>query len=255
VFTERTNVGLDVHARSVAAAVIDGVTGELSQARLTPSHEHIRSWVQDLPSPVAVTYEAGPAGFDLYRCLSAAGIRCEVAAPSKLQKPSGERVKTDANDAIHLARLLRLDQIIPVTVPSPGQEAARAGAGSGGLPRGPDACPTPAVQTPVASRARLLRRRRADRQTSVGRAPAYLDPRSAFACVRQKGQALRGKDVSAKQLIGVEPARGPALVSQGGSASASLSCDNSGRGSRVSRRRMGSMVMYSTLWALWKVLS
>ena len=27
VFTERTSVGLDVHARSVAAAAIDGVTG------------------------------------------------------------------------------------------------------------------------------------------------------------------------------------------------------------------------------------
>lgn len=33
MFTERTSVGLDVHARSVAAAAIDGVTGELVQAR------------------------------------------------------------------------------------------------------------------------------------------------------------------------------------------------------------------------------
>ena len=125
VFTERTSVGLDVHARSVAAAAIDGVTGELVQAKLTPSHEHIRSWVQALPGPVAVTYEAGPTGFDLYRALSCAGIRCEVAAPSKLQKPSGERVKTDAKDAIHLARLLRLDEITSVSIPSVDQEAAR----------------------------------------------------------------------------------------------------------------------------------
>ncbi len=125
VFTERTSVGLDVHARSVAAAAIDGVTGELVQAKLTPSHEHIRSWVQDLPGPVAVTYEAGPTGFDLYRALSGAGIRCEVAAPSKLQKPSGERVKTDPKDAIHLARLLRLDEITAVAIPSVEQEAAR----------------------------------------------------------------------------------------------------------------------------------
>jgi transposase len=125
VFTERTSVGLDVHARSVAAAAIDGVTGELVQAKLTPSHEHIRSWVQALPGPVAVTYEAGPTGFDLYRALSDAGIRCEVAAPSKLQKPSGDRVKTDAKDAIHLARLLRLDEITSVAIPSVDQEAAR----------------------------------------------------------------------------------------------------------------------------------
>ena len=125
MFTERTSVGLDVHARSVAAAAIDGVTGELVQARLTPAHEHIRSWIQDLPGPVAVAYEAGPTGFELYRNLTAAGIRCEVAAPSKLQRPSGDRVKTDAKDAVHLARLLRLDEITPVAIPSIDQEAAR----------------------------------------------------------------------------------------------------------------------------------
>jgi transposase len=125
VFTERTSVGLDVHARSVAAAAIDGVTGELSQSKLTPSYEHIRSWVQGLPGPVAVAYEAGPTGFGLYRALTRAGIRCEVAAPSKLQKPSGDRVKTDAKDAIHLAKLLRLDQITAVAIPSVEQEAAR----------------------------------------------------------------------------------------------------------------------------------
>lgn len=43
MFIERTSVGLDVHARSVAAAAIDGVTGELFQAKLTPSFEHVRA--------------------------------------------------------------------------------------------------------------------------------------------------------------------------------------------------------------------
>jgi transposase len=125
VFTERTSVGLDVHARSVAAAAIDGVTGELVQAKLTASHEHIRSWLAGLQGPVAVAYEAGPTGFGLSRSLNATGIRCEVVAPSKLQRPSGDRVKTDAKDAVHLARLLRLDEITAVTVPSVDQEAAR----------------------------------------------------------------------------------------------------------------------------------
>jgi transposase len=125
VLTERTSVGLDVHARSVAAAAIDSVTGELTQSKLTPSHDHIRSWVQGLPGPVAVAYEAGPTGFGLYRSLTAAGIRCVVVAPSKLQKPSGERVKTDAKDALHLARLLRLDEITPVAIPTADREAAR----------------------------------------------------------------------------------------------------------------------------------
>jgi transposase len=125
VFTERTSVGLDVHARSVAAAAIDGATGELIQAKLTPSHEHIRSWIRELPGPAAATYEAGPTGFGLSRTLNASGIRCVVAAPSKLQRPSGDRVKTDAKDAIHLARLLRLDEVTPVSVPTVDQENAR----------------------------------------------------------------------------------------------------------------------------------
>ena len=73
MFTERTSVGLDVHARSVAAAAIDGVTGELFQSRLIPSFEQIRSWLTRLPGPVAVAYEAGPTGFGLYRAVVRGG--------------------------------------------------------------------------------------------------------------------------------------------------------------------------------------
>ncbi len=43
VFTERTSVGLDVHPRSVLAAVIDGITGEVFRPRLTPSNEPVIS--------------------------------------------------------------------------------------------------------------------------------------------------------------------------------------------------------------------
>ena len=125
MFTERTSVGLDVHARSVAAAAIDGVTGELFKARLSPAHDQILGWVQALPGPAAVAYEAGPTGFGLHRALTTAGVRCEVAAPSKLQRPSGDRVKTDDRDAVHLARLLRLDEVVAVAVPTESQEAAR----------------------------------------------------------------------------------------------------------------------------------
>ncbi|WP_436038405.1 IS110 family transposase [Microbacterium sp. LjRoot45] len=125
MFTERTSVGLDVHARSVAGAAIDGVTGELFQKKLPPGNDRILDWVRTLPGPVAVVYEAGPTGFGLHRALTAAGMRSVVAAPSKLQRPSGDRVKTDARDAVHLARLLRLDEVTPVSVPTADQEAAR----------------------------------------------------------------------------------------------------------------------------------
>ena len=122
---QRTSVGLDVHARSVVGCALDGDTGEVFQRRLTPDHGEIVAWLGDLPGPVAVTYEAGPTGFGLARALTAAGISCEVAAPSKLIRPAGDRVKTDARDAAHLARLLHLGQITAVTIPSASQEAAR----------------------------------------------------------------------------------------------------------------------------------
>ena len=122
---QRTSVGLDVHARSVVAAALDGTTGEIHRARLCPAHEDVHRWIAGLPGPVAVTYEAGPTGFGLARFLRERGIECRVAAPSKLQRPAGDRVKTDARDALHLARLLHLGEIVQVTVPSLAQEAAR----------------------------------------------------------------------------------------------------------------------------------
>ena len=125
VKNQRTSVGLDVHARSVVACGLDGETGEVFERRLTPDHREILDWVRSLPGPVAVTYEAGPTGFVLARLLLMAGITCVVAAPSKLQRPSGDRVKTDARDARHLARLLHLGEIVEVTIPSVEQEAAR----------------------------------------------------------------------------------------------------------------------------------
>src|SRR5450631_2212529 len=121
----RSSVGLDVHVRPVVAAAIDGHTGEVFRKRLTPGNDDVIGWVGSLPGPSAVVYEAGPTGFGLARAFATAGIRCEVAAPSKIQRPAGDRVKTDARDAMLLARLLRLDEIVAVTVPTVEREAAR----------------------------------------------------------------------------------------------------------------------------------
>jgi transposase len=125
VFSERTSVGLDVHARSIVACGLDTVTGQVMLRRLVPSAAAVLDWLRDLPAPAAVAYEAGPTGFGLARQLSAAGVRIVVAAPSKLQRPAADRIKTDARDALLLARLLRMDQLVEVRVPTSDQEAAR----------------------------------------------------------------------------------------------------------------------------------
>ena len=70
--------------RSVVACGLDGRTGELSERRMCPDHAELLEWSRELPGPVAVAYEAGPTGFGLARFLTAEGIDCLVAAPSKL---------------------------------------------------------------------------------------------------------------------------------------------------------------------------
>lgn len=120
-----TSVGLDVHALSVVAHAVDEESGRVERARLCPDHGEILAWLHQLRGPVRVAYEAGPTGFGLARALADAEIDCVVAAPSKLIRPSGDRVKTDARDAAHLTRLLRLGEITAVTIPERDVEAAR----------------------------------------------------------------------------------------------------------------------------------
>jgi transposase len=114
-----------MHARSVVAGVLDTGTGELWSRRLPAATEAVLGWVGSLPGPVVVAYEAGPTGFGLARALEAAGVRCVVVAPSKLERPPGDRVKTDRRDAERLARLLAIGELPAVRVPTVAEEAAR----------------------------------------------------------------------------------------------------------------------------------
>jgi transposase len=122
--SEGSWVGLDVHARSVVAGVIDQGSGEVRSLRVPPGNDGTVEWLKTLPAPVRVVYEAGPTGYGLARACAAAGISCVVAAPSRI-RPAADRVKTDRRDAERLARMLRLGDITAVRVPGPEEEAAR----------------------------------------------------------------------------------------------------------------------------------
>jgi transposase len=118
-------VGLDVHARSVVAAVLDGGSGELRALRVPLGSKQSVGWLQTLPGPVRVAYEAGPTGYGLARACAQAGIACTVAAPSRIRRAAADKVKTDRRDAELLARLLRMGELVAVRVPEPHEEAAR----------------------------------------------------------------------------------------------------------------------------------
>ena len=101
-----TSIGLDVHARSIAAAALDPLTGEVVTKTFAYSPGEVASWALGFDSPKAV-YESGVTGFHLCRELNALGLECAVGASSKMQRPPADvKRKNDLSDAQFLARLL-----------------------------------------------------------------------------------------------------------------------------------------------------
>lgn len=118
-------VGLDVHATKIVASVLDAETGEVQWFRLPGDVSEAAGLCAGLPRPVRATYEAGPTGYGLARELARRGVECVVAAPSKIPRARGDRVKTDRRDAEHLVRLLLAGKLHAVRVPGPEEEALR----------------------------------------------------------------------------------------------------------------------------------
>src|SRR3984957_17163027 len=121
----RSVVGLDVHASKIVAAVVDPDTGELQFFEMNGEIAAAAGFCAGLPGAVKVAYEAGPTGYVLARELAERRVECVVAAPSKIPRASGDRVKTDRRDAEHLVRLLLAGKLHPVRVPGDEEEALR----------------------------------------------------------------------------------------------------------------------------------
>jgi transposase len=114
-----------VHASKIVAAVLDAETGELQLFEMNGEIGAAAGFCAGLPRPVRVAYEAGPTGYTLARELAKRRVECVVAAPSKIPRATGEKVKTDRRDAEHLVRLLLAGKLHPVRVPGPEEEALR----------------------------------------------------------------------------------------------------------------------------------
>jgi transposase len=114
-----------VHATKIVAAVLDAESVELQCFRMSGEVESAAAFCAGLPKPVRAAYEAGPTGYGLARELAKRGVGCVVAAPSKIPRASGDRVKTDRRDAEHLVRLLLAGKLHAVRVPGPEEEALR----------------------------------------------------------------------------------------------------------------------------------
>jgi transposase len=120
-------VSLDVHKLSIVAAKVPPEGGEPELERIETTERAIRRFVHRLGGPegLAVCYEAGPGGFDLYRLLCSMGVACDVIAPSLIPIRAGDRVKTDTRDARKLVRLYRAGALSFVHPPTPETEGLR----------------------------------------------------------------------------------------------------------------------------------
>jgi transposase len=123
----RQFVALDVHKLSIVAATLPPMGGQPELQRIETTEKAIRRLIDKLGGPdgLAVCYEAGPGGFELYRLLTRLGVRCDVIAPSLIPVRAGDRVKTDRRDAKKLVHLYRGGLLRFVAPPTPETEGLR----------------------------------------------------------------------------------------------------------------------------------
>jgi transposase len=118
-------VGLDVHAAQTVAAAVELGSGVVRRRRIEGPPVATIEWLAGLPGEVRAVYEAGPTGFGLARAARGLGIEMMVCSPGAIPRQPGDRVKTDARDALKLARLHAAGQLRPVVVPSRELEGLR----------------------------------------------------------------------------------------------------------------------------------
>jgi transposase len=118
---------MDVHKNTISTGLLEPESNMVLVDKISTDDESIRRLIARFedPSRVWACYEAGPTGYELARTLRAAGMRCEVIAPSLIPTRQGDRVKTDKRDAVRLATLFRGGQLTTVKVPTLTEEAVR----------------------------------------------------------------------------------------------------------------------------------
>ncbi|MDQ2046108.1 IS110 family transposase [Pseudoalteromonas sp. 20-92] len=125
-------VGLDTHKEFNEVAYIEEHRGSqpVHLGRFSSSKAAVQKLVRQFESkyPDATlhfVYEAGPCGYWIYRLITSLGHCCYVVAPSLIPKKPGEKIKTDKRDALKLAKLLKSEDLTPIYVPEPEDEAVR----------------------------------------------------------------------------------------------------------------------------------
>ena len=111
-------VGLDVHARQSSLCILNAGGGTVKQIQLKGPRSAVVDHLRRLPEPFSICYEASCGYGHLYEQLRPLAAHVAVAHPGKLRLIYGSKRKNDRVDAQKLAKLLLLDIVPPVHVPS-----------------------------------------------------------------------------------------------------------------------------------------
>lgn len=125
-------IGLDTHKDFHEVAYCEDGRGNMPvhYGRIPSSKVSIKKLTRHFESkyPDATlhfVYEAGPCGYWIYRFITSLGHCCYVVSPSLIPKKPGDRIKTDRRDALKLVKLLKSEDVTPIYVPEPEDEAVR----------------------------------------------------------------------------------------------------------------------------------
>jgi transposase len=111
-------VGLDVHWRQSTICVLDHRGRKLSTQTIRGGWSKVLEEVGKLRKPFSICFEASSGYGFLFERLSTVSRRVVVAHPGQLRLIFRSKRKNDRVDAEKLAKLLFLDEVPPVHVPS-----------------------------------------------------------------------------------------------------------------------------------------
>ena len=123
-------IGMDVHSKNYTLCAMEPVIGAedriFANIKVTPDYKNILMFIENLKLKLGLNdtydiecgYEAGCLGYALYNQLTAAGIKCVILAPTTMLTQQGQRIKTDARDAMMIAQCLSYGGYHPVYIPT-----------------------------------------------------------------------------------------------------------------------------------------
>lgn len=120
-----TYVGIDAHKKMCHATVLSQDGTVVSEHRFPTNLKYLEAFARSLPRESVFAIEAGTATKRLFWHLKDMGRDVKMAHPAEVRRMMGTKKKTDREDSLFLAELLRMDRLPESYVPEPEENEKR----------------------------------------------------------------------------------------------------------------------------------